>query len=190
MTHAYLWFLSLIAGRTAVVLLFLLVGLRFLGKRQIGQMNIYDLAMIMALANAVQNAMTRGNGHVSVGIVSSGTLLLLGTALAFAFVRLPKLEDRIVGTPTLLINDGQLIEKNLRRERVTHLQLEMVLREHGLTDVRDVMLAMMEIDGAISIVPKTAKHYRHRSRLKRAGAIDAIPPTSGEGSAAAEHKPI
>jgi len=190
MTHAYLWFLSLIAGRTAIVLLFLLIGLRFFGKRQIGQMNIYDLAMIMAIANAVQNAMTRGNGNVSVGIVSSGTLLLLGTALAFAFVRLPKLEDRIVGTPTLLINDGQFIEKNLRRERVTRLQLEMVLREHGLTDVRDVMLAMMEVDGAISIVPKTAAHHRRKSRLKRAGAIGEVPPAATESSGSAEHEPI
>jgi uncharacterized membrane protein YcaP (DUF421 family) len=162
------WFLSTIAARTAIVMFILIGGLRLLGKRQIGQMNIYDLAMVMALANAVQNAMTNGSGNLMVGIVSSGTLLLLGTLLTLIFVRLPKLEDRLVGTPTLLINDGQLLHDRMRRECITEAQLMQVMRAHGLMDPHEVMIAMLEVDGTISIVPKTAAHHRIKHRPKDA----------------------
>ena len=160
-THAIspAWFLSTIAARTAVVLFVLIGGLRVLGKRQIGQMNVYDLAMIMALANAVQNAMTNGSGNLSVGLVSSGTLLVVGWLLTIVFVRLPKVEDRLVGTPTLLINNGNFLSDEMRRERVTADEIMLALREHGLTDVAQVLLATLEVDGTISIVPKSAHHH-------------------------------
>jgi uncharacterized membrane protein YcaP (DUF421 family) len=160
------WFLTTIAVRTAIVMFILIGGLRLFGKRQIGQMNIYDLAMVMALANAVQNAMTNGSGNLMAGIVSAGTLVLLGTLLTLIFVRLPKLEDRLVGTPTLLINDGQLLHDRMRRECVTEAQLKQVMHEHGLTDPSQVMIAMLEVDGTISIVPKAADHHRIKHRAK------------------------
>ena len=160
MSSASLWLMSTIAARTLIVLLFIIVGLRLLGKRQIGQMNIYDLAMIMALANSVQNAMTSGKGNLVVGIASSGTLLVVGWAITLLFVRLPKLEAHVVGTPTLLINDGQILEEPLRREQVTHDNLMTVLRQHGLTEASQAMMAVLEVDGAISVVPKKAHHRR------------------------------
>ncbi len=160
------WFLSTIAARTAVVMFILIGGLRLFGKRQIGQMNIYDLAMVMALANGVQNAMTNGSGNLGVGIVSSATLLLLGSLLSLLFVRLPKLEDRLVGTPTLLVSNGQIFHDRMRRECITETQLMQILREHGLTDVHEVLIAMLEVDGTISIVPKTAEHHRTK-RVRR-----------------------
>jgi uncharacterized membrane protein YcaP (DUF421 family) len=164
------WFLSTIAARTAIVLLVLIGGLRLLGKRQIGQMNIYDLAMIMALANAVQNAMTNGKGDLGVGLVSAGTLLGIGALLTLVFVRLPKLEERLVGTPTLIVNDGKILPDRMRRECVTQDELMQVLREHGLTDIREVLLATLEVDGTISIVPKTADHERTKKRVQGGSA--------------------
>src|SRR5438105_15044407 len=99
MSDESLGFLVAIAARTAIVLVVLLIAIRFLGKRQIGGMNVYDLVLMLALANAVQNAMTKGSGHLAVGLVSAGTLLLLGRVLGIAFVRQPWLEARVVGTP-------------------------------------------------------------------------------------------
>jgi len=78
MSAAYFYFISLLFARTAIVFAACVIGLRLLGKRQIGQFNIYDLAMIMALANAVQNAMTSGTGNFTTGVVCAGVLLLLG----------------------------------------------------------------------------------------------------------------
>ena len=166
MSHAFVWFLSTIAARTLIVLVCIMAGFRVLGKRQIGQMNIYDLALVMAIANAVQNAMTHGSGNLSVGIVSAGTLLLTGWILTVVFVRLPKLEERLIGTPTLLVNDGHILEERMRREQVTHECLMTVLRQHSLTDVSQVMMAVLEVDGSISIVPKTAEHKRSHKPIR------------------------
>ena len=154
MTHAYAEFLLTLAIRTAVIFLVMLAGLRLLGKRQIGQMNIYDLAMIMAIANAVQNAMTSGSGNLSVGIVSAGTLILLGRLLTALFIRSPRLEEHLVGTPTVIIDDGRLVPEHMRRERVTEEQVQAALRQHGLTKPEQVKIAVLEVDGTLSIVPR------------------------------------
>ena len=153
-THSYLYFLSLIAARTVVVFVAVAAGLRILGKRQIGQFTIYDLAMIMALANAVQNAMTSGAGDLSVGIVCAGMLLILGRATTALFVRWPKFEANACGTPRILVTDGQIVEHNMIHEHITHEQLDASLRLHGVASIDDVKMAVLEIDGTLSIVPK------------------------------------
>src|SRR5471030_2494221 len=90
-------FLIAIGVRTLIVLLSLVIGLRVLGKRGSGQFTVYDLALIMLLANAVQNAMTKGDGHLLVGIVSAGALLCFGWIVSRAFVSLPTLAQKVTG---------------------------------------------------------------------------------------------
>ena len=174
MTHAFLYFLLILAVRTAIVAIFLAVGFRLLGKRQVGQMNIYDIALIMALANAVQNAMTSGAGDLSAGIVCAGTLLLLGRLAAAVFVRMPRLEQQLVGTPTTLIYNGQLFTARMRRECVSREQLMTALREHGVCDPSDCKIAVLEVDGSLSIVPKD------QHETERSGAADSQRPQSSK----------
>jgi uncharacterized membrane protein YcaP (DUF421 family) len=152
-------FLAAIAARTLIVLLALVIGLRVLGKRQTAQFNIYDLGLIMLLANAVQNAMTNGDGHLLTGVVSAGTLLTAGWVVSRAFQRLPTLEQRIAGASTLLLSNGQFIASNLRRENVTKDQVLAAMRQHGLCDLGDVRMAVLEVDGSISVVPTRAPHH-------------------------------
>jgi uncharacterized membrane protein YcaP (DUF421 family) len=152
MTHAYLYFLSTLAGRTLVILVCLTVGFRLLGKRQLGQLNVYDLALIMALANAVQNAMTSGAGDLTVGFVCAGTLLIAGKAVTGLCIRHPKLESSLVGTPTTIIRNGELIKSCLDREGISDEHVEEALRQHGCSSPKDVALGVLEVDGSISIV--------------------------------------
>jgi len=149
--------LTVIAGRTLVVMLFIVFAFRLLGKRQIGQMNVYDLVFIMALSNAVQNAMTKGSGDLAVGIVSAAVLLLAGRLFSALFVRAPKLEEHLIGSPTMLIHDGELVADHLRREHITEEQLMAALRQHGLNSVNQAELAVLEVDGTISIIPRDPK---------------------------------
>jgi uncharacterized membrane protein YcaP (DUF421 family) len=148
------FFFPAIAARTAIVAIILVVGLRCLGKRQLGQMNIYDLALILLLANAVQNAMTEGLGQLGAGFTSAGTLILMGAGLTYLFVRRPDWEGRIAGVPTVLISDGVLVKDHCDHERITHEILMVALRQHELFRVEQVKLAVLEPDGTISIVPK------------------------------------
>jgi uncharacterized membrane protein YcaP (DUF421 family) len=166
MTHDFARFLLTISIRSGLVLLFLIAGLRWMGKRQIGQMNVYDLVLVMALANAVQNAMTAGKGDLSVGLVSAGTLLVIGRALTTLFVRRPDVEERLVGTPTLIINDGHLVREHMQREHITEEQVMTALREHELTDPSEAKLAVLEVDGSLSVVPRDAPSSRTRRRFR------------------------
>jgi uncharacterized membrane protein YcaP (DUF421 family) len=154
MIHAPAHLLLAIAIRTAVVLLVLVGGLRLFGKRQIGQMNLFDLVLVMALANAVQNAMTMGRGELLVGIVSAGTLLLAGRLLTTLFLRRPQLHERLVGTPTVIIDHGRLQRDAMRREHLTEDEVMAALREHGVCDPSDARLVVLEVDGSLSVVPR------------------------------------
>ena len=160
-------FLIAIAIRTLIVLLALVVGLRMLGKRQTGQFTVYDLALIMLLANAVQNAMTNGEGHLLVGVVSGGTLLGFGWIVSRAFVNQPALAQRLTGVSTLLVNDGQILRANLNRENLTLDQLYAAMRQHGIPGLSDVRMAVLEIDGSISIIPTSDQHHTTRKVTRR-----------------------
>lgn len=175
MNPEFIRYLSTIGARTAIVLIALVAGLRLLGKRQISQMNIYDLALIMLLANSVQNAMTNGGPHISIGIVSAGTLVLLGKLLTTLFLRAPHLQRHFVGTSTLLVNDGQYVKDHMQRECCTEEQICAAMRQHGLNDIAQVQMAVLEVDGVISIVPKTAEHVRTEKQVKRSRGRHSSP---------------
>ncbi len=165
MSTAYLAFLAAIAARTVVVIVFLVIGLRLLGKRQIGQMNLFDLALIMLLANAVQNAMTNGNGNLTVGIVSSSALLIVGRALTALLLRKPTLEKHVIGSPSILVNDGEFVQDHMKREHITEEQLMAAMRAHSICELDEVAMAVLEVDGTISIVPCEAEQHRTKKRV-------------------------
>ena len=146
--------LSVLAGKSAVVIIYLFVLYRLLGKRQLAQFNLYDLATIMAVANAVQNAMTSGKGDLAVGFVCAGTLLFVGWIVTRVMVRAPKAQHLMFGTPTIILSEGQVFSDRMHRERVSTEELEAALRQHGLCEPSEAKLAVLEVDGSISVVPQ------------------------------------
>jgi len=167
--------------RAMVVMLFLFVAFRLLGKRTSSQMNIYDLAMIMAVSNAVQNAMTGGRGELQVGIYASTGVILLAWALTKLFVKAPKLESRLVGHPTVILNDGAMLKDTMRRECVTEQEVMEAIRQHGLTKPEEIMLGVLEVDGSISIVPKETRHHKtEKVRARRRTAEEIAEARGGE----------
>lgn len=141
-------------ARTAIVTLLVIMALRFAGKRHTGESNTFDLMLVLIVANAVQNAMTRGNGALSVALVSAATLIGMAWIWAHTLNRWPIVERRVFGTPRVLAYDGHFVEKNLSQEDVTTDDVLREVREFGLQSVEDVRLAVLEIDGSISIVPR------------------------------------
>jgi len=146
--------LSVLAGKTAVVLV-VLVGLyRVLGKRSLAAFTVYDLVTVMAVANAVQNAMTAGRGEVLVGLGCSATLLLVAFGMSRMFVSVPASERLVLGEPVVLIHKGRVLADRLRQEHITQLELQEALRAYGLAAAAEVEMAVLEVDGSISVVPK------------------------------------
>ena len=165
-SHPTLSGAALIAGKTTVIYLFLVLGLRLLGKRELGQMNIYDLVLIIVLANAVQNAMVGDDNSLIGGIVSAFTLLIWNRLFTIAMVRSPKVEHLMVGDPMLIVKDGEIIHHRCHREGVTREQIQAALREHGMARLEDAAMCVLEVDGTISVVPKEAGVQRTRRHFK------------------------
>lgn len=147
-------FLAAIAVRTAIVFVLVLIGLRLTGKRQAGELNVRDMMLVLILANAVQNAMTNGNGRLTVALVSSATLLLLGWLLAYLLSRKPHWEGLAVGEPVVVVENGRPIRRVMRAEGVSQDELMAAIRQQGVLQLADVKLAVLEIDGSISVIPR------------------------------------
>lgn len=157
-----------IALRTTVIYFVVLVGLRLVGKREAGQMTSLDLAMLLLLANAVQNAMTGPDTSLTGGILAAATLLLVNAGVRRLGWRRGVFRSWLVGTPRLLVRSGQILTGNLDKERLSADDLHQALREHGVASVKEVALAVLELDGSISVLkndefpPPTRPHHRIR----------------------------
>jgi uncharacterized membrane protein YcaP (DUF421 family) len=156
-----------IVARTALVYVGVLAGLRLAGKRELGQMTVFDLVVILLIANAVQNAMTGPDFSVQGGLIAAGVLLVLNKAVALIRVHSESWGILLEGVPSVLVQDGQFLEPRLRKEGLERAQIEMAMREHGIESVKDVRLAVLETDGSISIVPATAKVVRTRKHVRQ-----------------------
>jgi uncharacterized membrane protein YcaP (DUF421 family) len=153
--------------RTAVVYITVLGLLRLAGKRELGQMTPADLVVILIIANAVQNAMNGGDVSLIGGLVSAATLVG-GNLLVGRFGRyLPIIGRLVVEEPTLLVQDGKPIMENLKHEHVEVAEVEMAAREHGISDLDEVAAAVLEVDGSISIIPKSGGGYHKTHRRFR-----------------------
>ena len=146
--------LAAVAVRTALVFLLLVVGVRLTGKRQTGEMNLHDLLIALIMANAVQNSMTKGDGRLGVALVSAGVLLLLGGLFAVLTVRRPAWEPWLVGAPTVLVQDGRVIRQHMRHQGVSDNDLMAAVRDQGVGELAGVRLAVLEVDGTISVIPR------------------------------------
>ena len=141
--------------RTAIVYLFLVVVLRISGKREVGQMSILELIVILIISDAVQNSMVGENSTLWGGLVAVLTLLALDFGLKALSSRSRRVRRVVEGEPRLLIRDGRLLDKALREEGVEPEQVRAAVRSQGIARVEDVRLAVLEIDGSISVIPMT-----------------------------------
>lgn len=152
--------------RTLAVYLVIFVGLRLSGKREIGQMTVFDLVVLLLIANAVQNAMVGPDTSLIGGILAAVTLLLANAGVARLRLRWPRLRRLVEGTPTLLVLHGEVIPEHMRREGIDEESLLAAFREHGVTEISGVEMAVLEIDGSISVVPTGEASTRVKKPLK------------------------
>ncbi|MHB0878612.1 MAG: DUF421 domain-containing protein [Anaerolineae bacterium] len=152
--------------RTSVIYFALLIGLRLSGKREIGQITLFDLVMLLLVANSVQNAMVGADNTLVGGLISAATLLAVHSVVARSTLRWPRLRHLVEGTPTVLVSHGQVVAAHLRREGIDEEMLAGALREHGVADLKDVEMAVLEVDGSISVVTGGTSVKRIKKPLK------------------------
>ena len=143
-----------VVARTAIVYVFLVLGLRLAGRREVGQLSIFDLVVILVISDAVQNSMVGENVSLFGGIAAAATLITLDRLLSVATGRWTRLRRALEGEPVMLAKDGKVMDAALRRERIDRDELDAAIRGHGIESVADVALAVLETNGSISVIAR------------------------------------
>lgn len=155
MWHA-IWHMGTSLGekllRSTLIYAFLMVALRVLGKRELGQANTLDLLVLLLVANAVQNGIIGNDTSVTGAIVGAATLFAINRAASWLVARYRWAHWLFEGNPTPLIRDHQLLERNLRRQEISESDLAAMARRQGFGHLGDVREATLETSGTISML--------------------------------------
>lgn len=153
--------------RSLVVYLVFLIALRVSGKRELGQFTLFDLAAVLLAANALQPAITGSDASLSGAVLILVTLFGANRLVAIARRRSFLVRRFLDVPPTTIARDGAWIRPALEREGLDDEDLAAALREHGLETIDQVQLAVLEHDGAISVVPREGRQVRMHTRVRR-----------------------
>jgi len=137
---------------SVTIYLFIVIAIRLFGKKELAQLSVIDLVFILLISNAVQNAMVGSDSSLSGGLVAAGALFVTNYLFKLVLYRFPVFGKLIQGEPVLLIYQGICNSKNIAAAKLTMDEIMEVVREHGVASLEEVDLAMLEIDGTISIL--------------------------------------
>jgi uncharacterized membrane protein YcaP (DUF421 family) len=140
--------------RPVIVYLCLIVFLRLFGKRELAQLNPFDLVVLLSLSNTVQNAIIGDDNSVTGGIVGAFALLAINWALMWLLYRNPKMTTALEGSASTLITDGVVDEKELKRQTLTREDLLSLLNKNGFDDPADVNTCVLEPNGTFVVKGK------------------------------------
>lgn len=159
--------------RTLCVYGFLLVGLRLAGKRELGQLNPFDLVVLLLLSNTVQNAIIGNDNSLLGGIAGASALLIINWLVVRYLYMHPSIARWLEGDADVLIEGGKLHDARLKRELITRGELEAAARRQGIDGLHQVQTCRLEVGGALTFVPRvpTEDEQRHQALLRHLTAL-------------------
>ena len=140
--------------RAAVVFVFLVVITRAIGRRELAQMNAFDLVLLVIMGDLVQQAITSDDRSITSAFLAIGTIAVLILTMSYATFRWKRLRDLIDGTPSIVVRDGDVLHEVLRLERVPLDDVLEAARSKGIERVSDIKLGILEADGTFSFIQR------------------------------------
>ena len=153
-----------IALSSIAVYVFMIIAIRLFGKKELSQLSVIDLVFILLISNAVQNAMVGSNTTLSGGLVAASALFIVNYILKQVLYWFPTLSKYIQGEAAMLVYHGKIKIDTMHHNRITHDELMEAIREHGVGTLEEVDLAILEVDGNISIL---SHDFRTKTIRKR-----------------------
>jgi uncharacterized membrane protein YcaP (DUF421 family) len=150
--------------RSLLVFVFLVVALRLAGKRQLAQLNVMDLAVLLLVSNALQNAMIGEDSSLLGGIIGASTLFVANYWFVRLTYRNAAVRRLLEGTPRVLLQNGRVDHDALRKEAITELELGSIIRERGFQRFGDVDRIVLETDGHLAVMGREAADRYRASR--------------------------
>ena len=160
--------------RPMIVYLALVVLLRIFGKRELAQLNPFDLVVLLTLSNAVQNAIIGNDNSISGGVIGAFTLMATNYLVVRFLFQHRRLDEVVEGKSTTLIDRGKVLQKNLARELLTHTELMTVLHRQGFSSLDEVDQCVLEPGGTFSIKGKQPPRgeLQYAELVRRLESID------------------
>ncbi len=154
--------------RPIIVYICLIVFLRVFGKRELAQLNPFDLVVLLSLSNTVQNAIIGDDNSITGGIIGALALLMINWLLMRLLYKAPKVTAVLEGTKTVLISDGKVDQNALKTETLTHEELISVLNKNGFNNPEDVKLCVLEPNGTFYVegITPTSEAVHSRELMK------------------------
>ena len=177
MTHSNVWTDMFLLGlpvaekilRPIFVYVFLIVGLRLAGKRELAQLNPFDLVVLLTISNTVQNAIIGDDNTVIGGLIGASTLLGVNFLVVRFLFQHPKLDRLAEGNAAILIHQGKLLRRPLSSETISESELEAAARRQGFAHLNEIEEAVLEPSGIITFTAKrpAPEETRHRELLEQ-----------------------
>jgi uncharacterized membrane protein YcaP (DUF421 family) len=179
-TFSHMWHLGLPIAekilRPIVVYVFLIAGLRIAGKRELAQLNPFDLVVLLTLSNTVQNAIIGDDNSVSGGLIGAATLLFVNYIVVRFLFDHERLDRLVEGEPDVLIDHGVVQTDRLRKELITTIELEAAAHKQGFSSLAEIDRAILDPGGSIAFFARkpTPESERHAELLARLDALAAM----------------
>jgi uncharacterized membrane protein YcaP (DUF421 family) len=156
----------IIAAKSVAVYFFIILAIRIFGKKELAQLSVIDLVFILLISNSVQNAMVGSNTSLQGGISAALGLFICNYIFKYFMRKSDRLSKIIQGDKILLVHDGEVIQKGMDEAMMSLDELERAIREHGVADISKVNLAILEVDGNITILTEDFKRKINKIRKK------------------------
>jgi len=159
--------------RPIIVYIFLIVGLRLSGKRELAQLNPFDLIVLLTLSNTVQNAIIGDDNSVTGGIIGAASLLAINYLVVRFLYDHRKIEQIVEGSSDILVKDGIVYEHKLKKELITREELAAAARKQGFETLSEVRQCILEPGGTLTFIAKKpdTEDIRHQELLKKFDAL-------------------
>jgi uncharacterized membrane protein YcaP (DUF421 family) len=146
--------------RSVAVYFFMTIALRIFGKKELSQLNTADIILILLISNSVQNAMVGPDTSLSGGLIAALVLFTINFVIKKLTHKYKIINDLLLDKPQILIHHGNLDFDALSKLDISNDELKEAMREHGIEHFNEVKLAMLEIDGTISIISQDKGHLK------------------------------
>ncbi len=159
--------------RPIIVYIFLIVGLRLSGKRELAQLNPFDLIVLLTLSNTVQNAIIGDDNSVTGGIIGAASLLAINYLVVRFLYDHRKIEQIVEGSSDILVEDGKVYQHKLKKELITREELAAAARKQGFETLSEVRQCILEPGGTLTFIAKKpdTEDIRHQELLKKFDAL-------------------
>ena len=154
----------IISGKSIAIYVFIVFAIRIFGKKELAQLSVIDLVFILLISNAVQNAMVGQDTTVFGGIAAASGLFVINYVFKYFLKKSPGFSSMVQGHAVLLIYQGKVLHANCDHALFTMDELKAAVREHGIEKIEDVDLAVLEVDGNVSVVSNDFKQKTSRKR--------------------------